>query len=239
MYLVEHTRPYPAENLALDEALVELAENAARPLEILRLWEPSTPMVVVGRSSHAAQEVRLDHCRRQAIPVFRRASGGATVVIAPGCLMYALVLSYDLRPDVRMIDRAHRLVLETLVAAIRPLANHAMWRGTCDLAVDGRKFSGNSLRCRRRSLLYHGTLLYDFPIELVDRCLGMPPRMPDYRQDRPHSAFLTNLPVEPTALRGALKTAWRAAEPLTNLPLDHMRSLVAEKYDLASWNLRH
>ncbi len=33
------------------------------------------------------------------IPVLRRASGGAAIVIGPGCLMYALVLSYELRPS--------------------------------------------------------------------------------------------------------------------------------------------
>ena len=45
-----------------------------------------------------------------------------------------------------------------------------------DLVLGDLKFSGNSARCRRRWLLYHGTLLYDFPLALVARCLKMPPR---------------------------------------------------------------
>ena len=44
-------------------------------------------------------------------------------------------------------------------------------QGTSDLAIGDLKFSGNSARCRRRWLLYHGTLLYDFPLSLVAQCL--------------------------------------------------------------------
>ena len=63
-------------------------------------------------------EVRLDACRELAIPVLRRASGGAAVVTGPGCLMYALVLSYELRPALRVLSNAHRWVLGTLVRAL-------------------------------------------------------------------------------------------------------------------------
>ena len=41
------TLPSPAENLALDEALLEEAEATGRPTETLRFWEPARPMVVV------------------------------------------------------------------------------------------------------------------------------------------------------------------------------------------------
>ena len=78
-------------------------------------------MVVVGRSSRVAAEVRLDACRELGIPVLRRPSGGAAVVAGPGCLMYALVLSYRLRPELRVVAAAHRWVLGTLAAALAAL----------------------------------------------------------------------------------------------------------------------
>ena len=83
----------PAENLALDEALLLTAEEEKRQQEVLRLWEPRQPFVVLGSSSRIAAEVRLDGCRDRGIPVLRRTSGGAAIVAGPGCLMYALVLS--------------------------------------------------------------------------------------------------------------------------------------------------
>ncbi len=104
MKLLEITLPTPAENLALDEALLLAAEESGHAQEVLRLWEPASPMVVVGRASRVTEEVDVDACRELDIPIFRRSSGGATIITGPGCLMYAVVLGYEHRPQLRMID---------------------------------------------------------------------------------------------------------------------------------------
>ncbi len=236
MRYLDLTLPTLAENLALDEALLDEAEAAARPCETLRLWEAGQPAVIIGRSSRLALEVRSDDCRDLGIPILRRISGGAAVVVGPGCLMYALVLSLQLRPQLRAIDRAHAAVLGTLAAALRPFVPDLALRGICDLALGEKKVSGNSVRCKREHLLYHGTLLYDFPLELIGRCLAMPPREPDYRQARPHGAFVANLPLDAAALRSALQTAWTAWEPCSDWPQEATRRLVFEKYSRAEWN---
>lgn len=236
MQLLDLTLPSAAENLALDDALLEEAEAGAAPGETLRLWEPREPMVVVGRSSRVESEVHLDACRALGIPVLRRPSGGAAVVAGPGCLMYALVLSYGLRPQLRALTAAHRFVLDTLCSAIAPLAPGVRCCGTSDLALGALKFSGNSARSRRDHLLYHGTLLYDFPLPLVARCLAMPPRMPDYRAGRPHDGFVTNLPLKAEVLRAALVAAWDARQPRDRWPQERTARLVAEKYLRPEWN---
>ena len=235
MRYLDLTLPTAVENLALDEALLDETEASETPDETLRLWEPRQPMVVVGRSSQFGVEVRLDACRTLGIPVLRRPSGGAAIVAGPGCLMYALVLSYRLHPQLRILSEAHRWVLGTLAAALRAFAPGIKCQGTSDLAIGGRKFSGNSARCRRSHLLYHGTLLYDFPLELVERCLTMPPRMPDYREGRPHESFITNLPLRPETIRKALIDAFGAGEFRVSWPDRRTAQLVAEKYSLPEW----
>ncbi len=236
MELLDLTLPSAAENLALDEALLEEAERRGQPTETLRLWEPTRPLVVVGRSSKIDGEVHADVCRELGAPILRRISGGAAVVAGPGCLMYAVVLSYELRPCLRMVDRAHRFVLGTLAAALEPLAPGVRCRGISDLAIGRRKFSGNSLRCRRDHLLYHGTLLYDFPLDLIDRLLAMPPRQPDYRDGRSHGAFVTNLPLDAPAIRRVMAAAWGAEEPLVDWPGRLTARLALEKYGRSQWN---
>lgn len=220
----------------MDQALLDEAEQAGRPMETLRLWEPARPMVVVGRSSRLGNEVRHDLCRRREIPVLRRCSGGAAIVTGPGCLMYALVLSYQLRPELRAVDQAHHRVLDAIASALRPHVPAVVRRGISDLAIGQRKFSGNSLRCKQRHLLYHGTLLYDFPLELLDRCLAMPARQPDYRGGRAHGAFVANLPLDAASIRAALLSAWDAAEPRASWPQERVRQLVAERYGRPEWN---
>jgi lipoate---protein ligase len=236
MQYLDLTLPTAAENIALDEALLEQAEASAAPMEVLRLWQANRPLVVVGRSSQIDVEVNADACRALKIPVLRRTSGGAAIVTGPGCLMYALVLNYQLRPHLRPISQAHSSVLGTLAAALGALVPGVQCRGTSDLAVGEHKFSGNSARCRRNCLLYHGTLLYDFPLELIERCLALPPRMPDYRQVRPHHSFVRNLPADSAAIRQALVAAWDAHKPLDDWPVERTAQLVADKYGRPEWN---
>lgn len=236
--LLELTLPTAAENLALDEALLLELEEQAEPRETLRLWEPDRPLVVVGRGSRAADEVRLELCRERAVPVLRRTSGGATVVGGPGCLMYSLVLSLELRPHLQAIDEAHRFALETICRGLAPLVPGLVRQGTSDLAIGVRKISGNALQVKRRAILYHGTLLYDFALDSIEELLAMPPRMPDYREVRSHRDFVANLPLSREALRAAIVAGCQPMPLRTDWPAERVRSLVAEKYAQDEWNLR-
>jgi lipoate-protein ligase A len=236
MRYLDLTLPSAAENLALDEALLDAAETAGRPLETLRFWESAAPMVVVGRSSRLDDEVFRDVCRACGVPVLRRSSGGAAILAGPGCLMYAWVLSYEKRPDLRPLDNAHHFVLKTISAALETLRPGVHCAGTSDLALGDKKISGNSARCRHGHFLYHGTLLHDFPLAQINRFLKPPPRMPDYRKGRNHELFVTNLNVPAKAIRSAMANAWKAAEPCTDWPRELTTRLAMEKYSQAAWN---
>jgi lipoate-protein ligase A len=242
MRFLDVSLPTAAENLALDEALLDEAEASVAPLETLRFWESPGHAVVLGRSSRAEVEARLDECDRLGVPVLRRISGGAAIVAGPGCLMYSVVLSYRRRPELRNLAAAHRWVLGMIAESLAPFVPDVCCRGTSDLAIGtdettALKFSGNSARCRRESFLYHGTLLYDFPLELIERLLGAPPRTPAYRGGRSHGAFVVNLPLLAEALRRTIAAAFRADEPCLEWPRQRTAQLVAEKYALKTWNL--
>src|SRR6188768_2218257 len=111
MQFLDLTLPTLAENLALDEALLDEAEASGGPAECLRFWESAELAVILGRSSRAAMEADLEACRTDNVPVLRRCSGGCAVVIGPGCWVYSVVLSYELRPYLRSIDEVHHFVL--------------------------------------------------------------------------------------------------------------------------------
>jgi lipoate-protein ligase A len=239
MHLLDLTLPTPAENLALDEALLAAAEAAGGPRDVLRLWESPQPAIVVGRSSKIAVEVDESECHRRGIPVLRRPSGGAAVMIGPGCLMYSVVLSYVVRPQLRQIDAAHRFVLGSLSRSLERHVAEVAHRGTSDLVISNdppTKFSGNSLRCKRSHLLYHGTILFDFPLDLISECLKAPPRQPEYRADRDHGSFVSNLPLGRNILRHAVANAFDATDVLTKWPRQLVADLVAERYSQPKWN---
>ncbi len=244
MRFLHLTLPMPAENLALDEALLDWAEEENAEWEFLRLWESTRPMVVVGRSSRVHQEVYESACDEANVPILRRSSGGAAIVAGTGCLMYAVVLSYALQPELKDIGRAHAFVLGRLTESLRSLGQqygHIMRAGTSDLVLidkNGveRKFSGNSMRAKRTHLLYHGTLMYDFDLSQIGRLLRMPPRQPEYRARREHGDFLTNLPLERRHIVDALANAWSADTTLNHWPSERVEKLVADRFERDDWN---
>lgn len=239
MLLLDLTLPTPAENIALDEALLDAAEEGQSPAEILRFWESPQPLVVLGRSSKVSEEARLDACRAAKVPLLRRCSGGAAIVAGPGCLMYAVVLSYEQHPELRSLDRAHCFVLSRLRKALLPLCANVQIRGTSDLALGEHKFSGNSLRCKRNYFLYHGTLLYDFELSLLTEYLGTAPRQPAYRQQRDHGEFVANLPLTSAQLKQAIRNSFEATQSLPTWPQENVDRLIAERYSRENWNYRH
>lgn len=233
----------PAENIALDEALLDEAEARGPDAEFLRVWQSPTPLVVLGRSSRA-EEVDLAVCAARGMPILRRTSGGAAIVAGPGCLMYAVVLGYDRRREARGIPASHGYVLDRLVAALRQLVPAAARAGTSDLVLKdsgdvstARKFSGNSLRVKRTHFLYHGTLLYDFDLSSISDCLQMAPRQPEYRRQREHGDFVANLPVARETLEATLTTAWPTVGELTDWPRARVAELVRDRYQQDEWNL--
>ena len=235
MKRLDLTLATPAENLALDEALVETADVDQSHVELLRLWEPRETFVVIGRSSPLEQEVNLPWCDSQKIKIFRRASGGASIVTGPGCLMYAVLLDLKKRPHLRMLDQAHRTVMETMSSALASIGIETQIEGTCDLTIDGRKVSGNSLRVKRNFLIYHGTMICDFDTATVSQCLGTPVRQPDYRNNRSHADFLAAIPATTEQLRSAIAKAWEAEETVSHWPEKLTQKLAVEKYRSEEW----
>ncbi|MCG8584274.1 MAG: lipoate--protein ligase family protein, partial [Pirellulales bacterium] len=157
------------------------------------------------------------------------------IVAGPGCLMYAVVLSFERRPELRAIDAAHQFVFGRLAAGLRDLVPDVEFCGTSDLAAAGRKFSGNSLRVKRNHLLYHGTLLYDFPLDLISTCLRTPPRQPDYRRHRPHRDFVGNIAASGVHLREAVANAFQATEVKSQWPRELTAQLALGRYSRNEW----
>jgi lipoate-protein ligase A len=251
MYFWNHSFPSPEENVAWDEALVEIADRASlvegdssscSELEAMRVWQFDAPTVVIGRGSRVNDEVYLERCLEDGVPVLRRASGGSTIIAGPGCLMYSVLISYQKRPAWRGLDVAHEGVMSKVAMATQKALNAfhipltVDMQGTCDLTIQSQKFSGNALRCKRNTMLYHGTILISMPLDWIDRYLREPPRQPEYREKRTHRSFVRNLLSNDKVSSdefanqwiNAAKVCWDANEPWDDFPL---QSELAEEHD--------
>ena len=238
MQYLDLTLSTPEENLACDEALLDLCE-AGGAKELLRFWEPRRHFVVLGYSRRLAADVRVAQCQRLQIPIMRRVSGGGTVLQGPGCLNVSLIVDLQTRGPCRSARGTNAWILARNQAALTPILSQTITvQGSSDLALGTRKFSGNAQRRRQRFALFHGTFLLRLNLKLMEEILPIPESQPAYRAYRTHEAFLANLHVEPQRIKDALRAAWGAITPLRQPPLERIRSLVATRYATDAWNLK-
>ena len=228
------TLPDAAVNLALDEALLLQAEEGAAG-EVLRVWEWPALAVVMGSGGRLAEEADETACRADGVPILRRASGGGTVLLGPGCLLYTLILAYERDPALGEIQASYSYILDRISESLGDLLPGAGREGVSDLAAGGMKFSGNAQQRKRRHLLHHGTLLYGFDLPLIARYLRAPPRQPEYRRGREHAAFLCNLPATANELKRGWPRRGRHCPARASWPEERVQRLVAEKYGLEEW----
>ena len=219
--LLDLTLPSPVENLALDEALLEdLEENISNP--VLRLWESDRNFVVLGRSSRLTDDVHIDACQQDSVPILRRASGGGTVLQGPGCLSYAVVLPICLHTDLRDIRLTNTFILRRMAKALSRWQPAIALQGISDLTVEGRKIAGSAQRRKRNALLFHGTILYRMHARIISRYLKQPKRQPAYRGDRPHGEFLRTIDAPLQEMKQAIANAWHAETEWKLLPSTRM-----------------
>jgi len=251
MNVLDFTSPTPAENLACDEALLDWREENDGD-EILRFWESPEPFVVAGYSNKIATEVNTAVCEAQNIPIFRRCTGGGTVLQGRGCLNYALVLRIAEESPLANISSANKFIMERNRGAVesevrsRKLEASSKVCSHTDLAlvvgrsptIAFRKFSGNSQRRHKRFLLFHGTFLLDFDLALIGDFLHLPSREPAYRARRGHRDFLMNLGLPAADVKLAMQRAWKADAPLEDAPLERIAKLARDKYATREWNWR-
>jgi lipoate-protein ligase A len=192
-------------------------------------WAPRR--VLDWAAGRIEDDVEVASCGRGGVPLARRSSGGGTVLLGPGCLLYSLVLRYDRAPELRDIRKSYRWILSRLTGALPGLTVEEQ----SDLAYSGRKVGGSAQQRKHNHLLHHGTLLYAFDLPLIGWYLKEPPRQPDYRGRRPHAEFVGNLPAEGAALRGRLRAAWGATPAGRPLPMELIARLVDEKYSRPEW----
>jgi lipoate-protein ligase A len=133
MRFLDLTLDTPTENLACDEALLDLCEEAG--VEVLRFWESRQHFVVVGYGNRIESEVNAEECKRRGVAILRRCSGGGTVVQGPGCLNYNLTLRIPESGPLTTVTGTNEFVLERNRGALEQvLGVEVSVQGHTDLA---------------------------------------------------------------------------------------------------------
>jgi lipoate-protein ligase A len=221
MQLRDISFPLPQDNIDYDDVLFSLAEKHGKG-EFLRFWESPGIFVVLGRISRPETDVNEINTRQDAIPVLRRSSGGGTVLQGPGCLNYTLVLSKQKSSELNDLRKSYLWIAGRVIEALGTAGGTVFFRPLSDLATGPgeRKISGNAQRRGRNYILHHGTILYKFDLSLISRYLNMPSDIPEYRRNRPHTDFVTNLPLDPQVFKSRLAAVFQTSALEAPSPLE-------------------
>jgi lipoate-protein ligase A len=159
------------ENVAFDQALIE-AHGAGRVPDTLRFLR-FTPCALIGLHQILSHEVRVEFCRRHAIEIGRRITGGGGLYLDEGQMGWELVLERRALGTTDLGEIAARLC-SAAAQGLRALGVAAQFRPRNDIEVDGRKISGTGGFIDSNTLFYQGTLLVDFDAARMIEALKVP-----------------------------------------------------------------
>jgi len=222
--LVQLQPANPAFGLALDEAILAVSQERYT----LRLWRNELS-VILGRSQHIHDEVDLERCRAENIPVCRRCTGGGTVLHFGGNLNISLIVRNEWNR--KTVDDVDSACGRAIAQAVNHLGVQCRHEGSGLFAVDEpRKLSGSAQAVRSAARLYHATLLLSpppLPMSAVLRAL-QPGYAPQGLPSQPRDVVSINeLLAAQHAVPKALRSGVDAAPGLTVLVLELARSFAA------------
>jgi len=142
--------------------------------EALCLVSPISPYVCIGFHQDVEQEVDLEFCKNNSIPVFRREVGGGAVYLDGNQLFFQLIIRRDNPIAPRRIDAFYKKFLQPVIEVHRRIGVDARYKPVNDLVVENRKISGTGAAEIGDSIVFVGNLILDFDYEMMSRVLKIP-----------------------------------------------------------------
>ena len=169
------------EQLRLEEALFRADEG-----NYCLINQGSSPAVVLGLSAKVEEVL---HQETVDIPVWRRFSGGGTVVIDEQTLFVTFIGNAK---DFGVEPYPHDLFGWTAKFYQEALQHPHFALRENDYVMGEKKMGGNAQAFARGRFVHHTSFLWDYHPDKM-ALLKMPPKMPAYRERREHGHFLTKL----------------------------------------------
>ena len=144
----------PRYNLALEEYVLKNLDG-----EYFFLWQ-NEPTIVIGKHQNTISEINLDYVEEKGIHVVRRMSGGGAVYHDLGNINFSFIQE---KKDLADFDFS--FFTRPIVDLLGELGIKAEFNSRNDLAIDGKKFSGNAQYIFKKKILHHGTLLFNSEME--------------------------------------------------------------------------
>jgi len=228
----------PQMNLAFEEYVFNQMDKDE---SYFLLWQNDNA-VIVGKHQNTIEEINQEYIRENDIKVVRRLSGGGAVYHDLGNLNFTFIVN-----DHGQEQFDFQTFTRPLVDALKTLGVNAEFNSRNDIAIDGKKFSGNSQYAKRGRILHHGTILFNSNLATIQSALKVKPDKIESKGIKSVKSRVTNIAdylIEGYTLddfKTALLKAMFENDNLETITLlgEEIRAieqLKAEKYATWDWN---
>jgi len=162
-----------AHNMALDKVILAARSRDWIP-NTVRFLQFSPHCALVGYHQAVELEVEEEYCREHGIEINRRITGGGNLYWDEGQLGWEVFARKDTPGIPKRLEDIYRLMCECAVRGLAKLGVNASFRPKNDIEVGGRKICGSGGTEIGEAILYQGTLLTDFDVDTMIRCLKLP-----------------------------------------------------------------
>ncbi|MBX8630959.1 MAG: hypothetical protein J9259_00315 [Thermoplasmata archaeon YP2-bin.285] len=154
------------------------------------------PFANVGFHQEALEEIDIDYCTRNSIPVVRRLIGGGAIADGPWEEDYFFITSLDSPVTSGTIGDYYGRMLEPVAAVLGRFGVYASRQGLNDLAVNGRKISANGAVDIEGARVLTGDILLDLDINIMAGILKVPDAKFRDKMAASMSEHLTSMRIE-------------------------------------------
>lgn len=168
----------------------KLLSRAEKPFQV---WIPKDHLIVLGNSQDPEIELNVDSVVKDQIPVYKRMSGGGTVLLSNGCICIGLRFRKSKELGIHDYFLHGSGLIQKVVRS--ELDIELTQRGISDLVYEDKKISGCAMYMPKDFVLYLVSILVDPDFDEIQKYLAHPSKEPDYRGQRTHRNFLTSLAI--------------------------------------------
>ncbi len=228
----------PQINLAFEEYVFnQMDKNESYFL----LWQNDNA-VIVGKHQNTIEEINQEFVKENDIKVVRRLSGGGAVYHDLGNLNFTFIVNDNGKDQFDF-----KTFTGPVVEALKSIGVKAEFNSRNDIAIDGKKFSGNSQYAKKGRILHHGTILFNSKLATIQSALKV-------KKDKIESKGIKSVKSRVTNIADYLEDGYTLADfkqallksmfageqleevMLSDQEIQAIQKLKTEKYATWDWN---
>lgn len=158
-----------------EESMLIFHALARMGVEALDIVSPATPFVSVGYFQNAEQEVDLEYCKKEGLPIIRREVGGGTVYLDRNQIFYHVTWNEKNPHFPKKISEIYKSLSVPPIETYQEFGIKAGFREVNDIVTaEGRKIGGLGGANIEDSMVFVGSVILDFDYEKMVRAIKAP-----------------------------------------------------------------